>query len=321
MGGTEPQSIWKTYTPRNILNESKLRLSAFRNRKTERLQPRMPYDARHARNVGDFYDRHHEKFLRVYGDVIQAFRTRDVKDLLNYQIASIGLRAGQRVLDAGCGIAAPAIHFARHAQVSVDAITISATQFEAARERVANANLSATVRLFCGDYHHLSDHFPPAAYDVVYFLESFGHSRSKARLLQECWRVLKPGGLLYVKDLFRRIPLKPQHAAAIDREIRKINAAYCYDVADLNAVLDQVRAQGYILASLKTIDLDLEQFEDLAISNEFQELTGIALIENWGEYIFPVDFFELKCIKPEFNLEERLDRHFLQQRYHLQQTR
>jgi hypothetical protein len=128
--------------------------------------------------------------------------------------------------------------------------------------------------------------------------------------------MLKPGGILYIKDLFRRIPVRPEHQERIDREIRKINQAYRYDVGSLNAVLDDLRGKGFILATLKTIDLDLAQFEDLAISNEFQELTGLARIENWSEYVFPVDFFEIKCIKPEFNIDERLDRHFLQDRYH-----
>ena len=42
----------------------------------------------------------------------------------------------------------------------------------------------------------------------------------------------------------------------------------------------------------------------------------MARIENWNEYVFPVDFFEVKCVKPEFSLDERLDRYFLQNRYH-----
>jgi hypothetical protein len=136
-------------------------------------------------------------------------------------------------------------------------------------------------------------------------------------VIAACWEVLKPGGTLYIKDLFRRIPLRPEHREPIDREIRKINEAYRYDVGDMNTVLDAVRGKGFILSWLKTIDLDLEQFEDLAISNQFQELTGMAQIENWNEYVFPVDFFELKCIKPEFNVDERLDRYFLQNRYHM----
>jgi SAM-dependent methyltransferase len=313
------RGFWETYTIRNISNEIKLRLSALAERSN--LQNTSPtaegsYDGRHANSVGQFYDAYHDKFLKVYGEVIQAFRTKDVTDLLNYQIGSIGFQPGQRVLDAGCGVAVPAIHFARHAHVHVDAVTISKKQYEVAREKVAAANLPETVGVVHGDYHKLADYFSPGAYDVVYFLESFGHSTAKKHLIDSCWEMLKPGGILYIKDLFRRIPSRPEHQERIDREIRKINLAYRYDVGCLNAVLDDLRGKGFILATLKTIDLDLARFEDLAISNEFQELTGLARIENWSEYVFPVDFFEIKCMKPEFNIDERLDRHFLQHRYH-----
>jgi hypothetical protein len=130
--------------------------------------------------------------------------------------------------------------------------------------------------------------------------------------------MLSPGGTLYIKDLFRRVPLRREHAEKIDREIRRIDEAYCYEVAELNAVLDAVRGKGFILDWVRTVDLELAGFEDLAISNAFQELTGIAPIENWDDYVFPVDFFELRCIKPEFPVDERLDRHFLQTRYHRQ---
>jgi hypothetical protein len=97
--------------------------------------------------------------------------------------------------------------------------------------------------------------------------------------------------------------------------VRKINEAYQYDIADLNAVLDHVRRKGYVLSSLRTIDLNLREFENLTISNEFQELTKIARIEDWGEYVFPVEFYELKLVKPDFDIYERPDRYFLQQLY------
>jgi hypothetical protein len=126
--------------------------------------------------------------------------------------------------------------------------------------------------------------------------------------------MLRPGGVLYIKDLFKRLPLRPGDQVRIDREVRKINEAYHYDVSDLNEVLDMVRSRGFILAFLKAVDLDLSEFENLAISNEFQELTGIALIDDWDDYVFPVDFFELRCIKPDFDLADRPDRHFLQNR-------
>ena len=311
------RTIRETYTLRNIRDEIAHRLARLKRKSPARSEPEpLAYDESHALSVGRFYDSNHDAFLRVYGDVIQAFRTRDTRNLLDYQLRSIGFEAGQRVLDAGCGVGAPAVHFARHADVRIDAITISEKQCAAARQRVQDEGLADRVTVVCGDYHRLTDHFPKGSYDVVYFLESFGHSRAKAHLIGVCWEMLKPGGLLYIKDLFQRVPLRPEHAATIDREIQKIDEAYRYQVGSLNAFLDQVRAQGFILTTLKTVDLDLEDFEDLAISNEFQELTGIARIEDWETYVFPVDFFEVRCLKLEFSLEERLDRHFLQQRYH-----
>jgi hypothetical protein len=61
--------------------------------------------------------------------------------------------------------------------------------------------------------------------------------------------------------------------------------------------------------------LNLREFENLTISNEFQELAKIARIEDWGKYVFPVEFYELKLVKPDYDIHERPDRYFLQQLY------
>jgi len=273
--------------------------------------------------VGQFYDQTHEKFLQVYGDVIQAFRTKDVRKLLDYQIGSIGLEKGQHVLDAGCGVCGPAMYFCRTAGVTVEAVTASKTQAEHAKRRIQEEGLSDRISVQNASYQDLATLFPPERFDAVYFLESFGHSDDIERTIRGAWSVLKQGGTLYIKDLFRKVPAIAAHKAKIDEEIRKINAAYHYNVPDLNQFLEIVRRQGFILSFLKTIDLPLEEFENLTISNDFQELTGIGRIENWKEYIFPVDFFEVKCLKPNHDIRAGNSRYFLQNLYHLKvlQTR
>jgi ubiquinone/menaquinone biosynthesis C-methylase UbiE len=280
--------------------------------------PARSHDSDAAEAVGRFYDERHLAFLQVYGDVIQAFRTKDVADLLDYQIESMGLADGQRVLDAGCGVAGPAIHFARARDVEVEAITISEAQAEDARRRVREAGLVERIRVSRGDYHGLDALYPPEHFDLVYFLESFGHSHDKRRVLEACLAVLRPGGILYVKDLFQKEPIVPEHAEPIRREIEKINSAYHYQIADLYEVLGHVRRMGFILASLKTVDLTLDKFENLTISNDFQELTGIARIDDWATYIFPVEFYEMKCIKPSYAIGSGSSRYFLQNLYHMQ---
>lgn len=216
LSSNRQKPLWKIYTPRNIYLESRYRLQ----RLSRYIQSAMPqrkedntvtYDDTHARKVGSFYDAYHDKFMRVYGSVIQAFRTKDVHDLLNYQIDSMGLRPGQRVLDAGCGVGGPALYFARNAGVRVDAITISQKQHEAALHNIEAENMMNQVRVIRGDYHRLQEYFEPESYDVIYFLESLGHSRAKEHLLDVCWTMLRPGGLLYIKDLFKRVPLERKH--------------------------------------------------------------------------------------------------------------
>lgn len=263
-------------------------------------------------DVGEFYNEYNDKFLQVYGEVIQAFRTHDVAKLLDYQIEVMGLKPGMRVIDAGCGVCGPAIHFAKHAGVEVHAVTISKEQYEVATKRVSEAGLEDKVKVYHGDYHDLKSVIGSTGFDVVYFLESFGHSPYHHKAINSAWNVLKSGGLLYVKDLFRREPLLEEHAPKIEHEIKKINEAYCYNVADLYEILKHLRTEGWILSKLKTIDLPLEDFENLTISNDFQELTGIATIESWDDYVFPVDFFEVFCIKPEFDLSNGLNKYFLQ---------
>lgn len=269
-------------------------------------------------SVGEFYDKYNDKFLKVYGEVIQAFRTRHITYLLDYLIEMMQLKFGMKALDAGCGVCRPAIYFAQQTGVEIHAVTISKEQYKLSKKNIAEAGMNDKVHVYLGDYHHLLQVVQQNDFDVVFFLESFGHSPYHARAIDSAWQVLKPGGLLFIKDLFKREPLLPEHASKIEREIKKINEAYRYNIADMYQVLKHVRQKGWIVSKIKTIDLPIHEFENLTISNEFQELTGIARIDNWNDYIFPVDFFELYLIKPHYSLQHGLDKYFLQNLMYLQ---
>lgn len=269
-------------------------------------------------DVSNFYDKHTVDFLKVYGDVIQAFRTTDVHDLLDYELDAMDMEDGMRVLDAGCGICAPAIYLAEQRDVEIDAISISQDQVDRAKKAVEARNLQDRVRVIKGDYHKLEDYLETDTYDLIYFLESFGHGVDHKRILDQCWAVLKPGGSIYIKDLFLKEAALSSMQNEILREAQNINEAYKYNIPDLYEILRMARKKGYILARVKTIDIPLEKFENLTISNDFQELTGINKIDNLQNYVFPVDFFELKLIKPWNALEYGNSRYFLQNLYYMQ---
>lgn len=269
-------------------------------------------------NVGAFYNEQTENFLKVYGKVIQAFRTKNVNTLLDYQVSAIGLKAGMTVLDAGCGVCGPAVYFAGKTGARIEAITISSKQVQMAKENIEKNFVQSHVNVQEGDYHQLENYYAASYFDAIYFLESFGHAHDHLKVLDSAWKVLKPGGLIYIKDLFIKKALYKSMAAGIKKEINNINTAYHYNVPELNTVLDHARSRGYILSSLKTIDIPLEEFENLTISNQFQELTGINKIENLRDYVFPVDFFELTLIKPNIDISAGNSRYFLQNMYFMQ---
>jgi ubiquinone/menaquinone biosynthesis C-methylase UbiE len=275
-------------------------------------------DSNPVARVAEFYDAHVDAFARVYGDVIQALRTTDVTRLLDIEAATMDLKPGEQALDAGCGVCGPAMHFAGRYGVRIDAVTASPVQQRLAADKIAAAGLDGRIRVRQGDFHDLTSVFPGASYDVVFFLESFGHSHDKRRALQSAFDVLRPGGRLYIKDLFAKEPVLELHRAPIRENIRRINEAYCYDVGDLYDVLRHIRTMGLILAAVKTVDIPLEEFENLTISNEFQTLTGIHRIDDLSTYVFPVEFYELLCVRPAHALDVGHTRYFLQNLYNLQ---
>lgn len=257
-----------------------------------------------AAGVADFYNTTTDKFLAVYGEIIQAFRTNDVSDYLKYTITSADLQPGQHVIDAGCGVAGPACFFAANVDgLKIEACTISQVQAEKANEKIAGRGLTQQVKVTLGDYHKLPELFPANSFDRVFFLESFGHSKNKALAIESAFTVLKPGGKLYIKDLFVRESKDEWEQLRINHICSQINAAYAYEVGNIHEVFSAIRKQGFLLNFIRPPQVDLTLFEHLSISNEFQNLFNIGKIDSWDGYVFPIDFFEILAEKPAFNVQ------------------
>ena len=272
----------------------------------------LPGESKHVLNVQAFYNAYNDKFLQVYGDIIQAFRTTQVETLLASQAQSMRLAPGMKVLDAGCGVCGPAIYFAEQIQaLTIEACTISPVQAEAAATRIHASTAGSRIQVKVGDYHQLDQLYGKEIFDRVYFLESFGHSDQKKKLIEAVWHGLKPGGMVYIKDLFRRESDNEWEQLRIDHICNQIDDAYEYRIANLGDVLAYIRKKGFILHFVKIPEVSLSDFEKLTISNDFQNLFDVGKIDSWDDYVFPIDFYEILAEKPQMENTQDMHLYFM----------
>ena len=156
--------------------------------------------------------------------------TRKVTDTL-------GLRAGERVLDAGCGTGETAVYLARTHEVAVTGVTISQYEVGRANERAEAAGVGELVGFDHGDYHQLS--YQDGSFDAVLALESLQNASDLATVLAEFHRVLRPGGRLTFSDLCLGAPGDPARLAKFVATL-KLPA-----LPSLSGWLDLVRAAGF----------------------------------------------------------------------------
>jgi tocopherol O-methyltransferase len=113
----------------------------------------------------------------------------------------LGVRSGQRILDAGCGVGGSAIWLAQTYDVEVIGITPVAGQVTRARRYAHEGGVAGQVVFEQQDYAHTT--FPDASFDVVWAMESLCHALDKPLVLAETRRLLRPRGRLGVVEYLR----------------------------------------------------------------------------------------------------------------------
>ena len=113
---------------------------------------------------------------------------------LDLVCTKLGLQAGERVVDIGCGWGSFAIHAASRYGARVLGITLSAAQVEYARRRAAEAGLSELVEFRVLDYRELGGE-PFDAVASIGMVEHVGEERIDL-YAQRLAAMLRPGGRL-----------------------------------------------------------------------------------------------------------------------------
>lgn len=107
-----------------------------------------------------------------------------------------------RVFDAGTGTALIPIELVkRNRRFFVTASDLAAHMLEVARANVTAAGFNETIELVLGDCKALS--IAAGTYDAVMSNSIVHHIPQPKSVLDQLWRVAKPGGLFFIRDLAR----------------------------------------------------------------------------------------------------------------------
>lgn len=165
------------------------------------------------------------------------------------------------ILDVGAGTAQILIELCRQApKAELVAIDLAAEMLAVARANVQRAGLATRIRLEQVDAKGLP--FPTGAFPALISNSIIHHIPAPAAVIGEMARVLKPGGLLFVRDLLRpetedrlrelvhtyagdanahqqKMFADSLHAALSLEEIRALVAAAGFRAADVNQTTDR----------------------------------------------------------------------------------
>jgi len=114
--------------------------------------------------------------------------------LLEHCVELLNLRGAEDVLDVGCGHGGTSVYLAAHAGSTVRGLTLSQKQARIAEDNARAAGVSdhATFLVQNADHYH----FPAAAYDLVWTMESSEHFADKENYFRNVAHTLRPAGQL-----------------------------------------------------------------------------------------------------------------------------
>jgi cyclopropane fatty-acyl-phospholipid synthase-like methyltransferase len=244
--------------------------------------------------VASYYDEWTPSYMDGFGEIFQSNQCDDIDEFFNYYIKSIGLKDGDKVIDAGCGVGGPAINIAKRKKVFVDALTISQEQVAIARQKISDAKLEDQIKVHQLDFHKMAAALPPESYDAIYFMESLVHSTAPKKVLEQCYTLLKREGVLYIKDLFAKTAFHPDEQKNIDKWVDHNNKAMFLNIIPKEEVLMMARELGYVLQFCKLIELPTNQDLGNAWSIKNNVMPDPS---TWQPYL---EWYEIKFYKPYY---------------------
>lgn len=118
----------------------------------------------------------------------------------DFVIDTLGINSGDTVLDAGCGVGGTSIHIAETTEAGVHGITLSDVQLRIATRKARKSFAAHLLNFSKGDFTKTV--FKEKTFSKVFGIESICYAQRKTDFLNEAYRIMMPGGVIVVVDLF-----------------------------------------------------------------------------------------------------------------------
>lgn len=133
---------------------------------------------------------------------------------LNAKLADrASIKRSDIVLDAGCGVGGSAIWLADNIGCECVGINIVPRQIERAKQNAVNRGVQDKVHFQVADFADTG--LEGSSFSIVWGLESFVHAQNKQDVINEAFRLLRPGGRLIIAEYL----LKDEPLSANERDL------------------------------------------------------------------------------------------------------
>jgi tocopherol O-methyltransferase len=242
--------------------------------------------------IQQFYDSSSELWEQIWGEhmhhgyygragTYKIDRRQAQIDIIEELLDWAKVQSAENIIDIGCGIGGATLYLAQKFNAMATGITLSPIQAARARERAREMNLEDKAHFEVADALNIP--FKDNNFDLVWSLESGEHMPDKTKFVQECYRVLKPGGTLILATWCHRPTnsLAGELTADEKKHLEDIYRVYClpstislpeYEAIALSCGFKNLRSDDWSMA--------VAPFWDVVIDSAFDPKAIVGLLKS-----------------------------------------